>query len=361
MLEKIDTLIKMSSLQGFDLIDVTLNAAYTTPVQDVSSFRSLRGLYFSNAGTLITLNWSSDQGKNTDYQDTITQTAGVASSVSYAIKAKYLSITFTPALTPSNVRYQTLFFFEALGLVDLGNAGTGAEIYKVAEHKIRSVKSSDSSITVAELLNEIDLTVPAVTLTSAGGTETLVNDGTGPTLAVKGISAGSNITLSSTATALTISATGGGSTVYFKAYPNANLTNVTGDGTQLGPIIFNSTAINVGAGYNTGTGSFTAPVAGTYLFSCSFYMSGVASNHDTMEFQIARASPTVQYGSVVHLNPANVRRPSGNLGITQSGLITLLAGESVQIYLRIAGGSKVVTIEGSSQQLTNFCGHYIGP
>lgn len=44
----------------------------------------------------------------------------------------------------------------------------------------------------------------SVTLTSAGGTETLVNDGTGPSLATKGITAGTGISLSSTATALTV-------------------------------------------------------------------------------------------------------------------------------------------------------------
>lgn len=43
-----------------------------------------------------------------------------------------------------------------------------------------------------------------VTLTSAGGTETLVNDGTGPTLATKGVTAGTGISLSSTATDLTV-------------------------------------------------------------------------------------------------------------------------------------------------------------
>jgi hypothetical protein len=43
-----------------------------------------------------------------------------------------------------------------------------------------------------------------VTLASAGGTETLVNDGTGPSLATKGITAGTGISLSSTATDLTV-------------------------------------------------------------------------------------------------------------------------------------------------------------
>lgn len=48
----------------------------------------------------------------------------------------------------------------------------------------------------------------SVALTSAGGTETLVNDGTGPSLATKGLTAGTGITLSSTATDVTITATG---------------------------------------------------------------------------------------------------------------------------------------------------------
>jgi hypothetical protein len=51
-------------------------------------------------------------------------------------------------------------------------------------------------------------TAPAVpiVLTSAGGTETLVNDGTGPSLATKGLTAGNGITLSGSATAVTITA-----------------------------------------------------------------------------------------------------------------------------------------------------------
>jgi hypothetical protein len=49
-------------------------------------------------------------------------------------------------------------------------------------------------------------TAPAVpvVLTSAGGSQTLVNDGTGPSLATKGLSSGKGITLSSTATEVTI-------------------------------------------------------------------------------------------------------------------------------------------------------------
>jgi hypothetical protein len=50
----------------------------------------------------------------------------------------------------------------------------------------------------------------AVTLSSAGGTQTLVNDGVGPALATKGLSAGSGIALSSDSTSVTVAVSGGG-------------------------------------------------------------------------------------------------------------------------------------------------------
>lgn len=54
----------------------------------------------------------------------------------------------------------------------------------------------------------IDNSDPAtsVTLSSAGGTETLVADGTGPTLVVKGLTAGAGVTLTPTGSDITISA-----------------------------------------------------------------------------------------------------------------------------------------------------------
>ena len=41
------------------------------------------------------------------------------------------------------------------------------------------------------------LNSPTITLTSAGGSDSLVNDGTGPALAIKGLSAGTGITVTS--------------------------------------------------------------------------------------------------------------------------------------------------------------------
>jgi hypothetical protein len=65
-----------------------------------------------------------------------------------------------------------------------------------------SVTSSATEILIANTLPDV-----TVTLASAGGTETLVNDGTGPVLATKGLTAGNGITLTGSATAVTIAAT----------------------------------------------------------------------------------------------------------------------------------------------------------
>ena len=50
----------------------------------------------------------------------------------------------------------------------------------------------------------------SVSLSSAGGTESLVEDGTGPALGLKGLTAGTGITLTATSTDITIDSTGGG-------------------------------------------------------------------------------------------------------------------------------------------------------
>lgn len=70
------------------------------------------------------------------------------------------------------------------------------------------VTTNDS---VAEALQDIvnyfcNTAGSPVTLTSAGGNISLVNDGTGPTLAVKGVTAGYGINITTTATEVTVAA-----------------------------------------------------------------------------------------------------------------------------------------------------------
>jgi hypothetical protein len=111
-----------------------------------------------------------------------------------------------------------------------------------------------------------------VTLTSAGGTETLVNDGTGPSLATKGLSASTGISLSSNATAVTITnsapdqvvslgTTGTGFSVT-GSYPSFTLQNTLPDQT----VVLNSgTGISVTGTYPTFTITNTATTTGDSL------------------------------------------------------------------------------------------------
>jgi hypothetical protein len=104
-----------------------------------------------------------------------------------------------------------------------GPAGTGADVTLSSaggtslvtdpSGPTLQVKGLAAGIGIQVLNNPTELTITnsdpgsGVSLTSAGAlfvTESLVNDGSGPSLAVKGISAGTGITLSSTGTAVTI-------------------------------------------------------------------------------------------------------------------------------------------------------------
>ena len=80
----------------------------------------------------------------------------------------------------------------------------------------------------------IEASSPAssVSLSSAGGVETLVNDGTGPTLAVKGLTASTGISLTSTATAITLTNNDPGSAVTLTdAGVGSGHQNLVNDGT----------------------------------------------------------------------------------------------------------------------------------
>lgn len=72
-------------------------------------------------------------------------------------------------------------------------------------------------------------------LTSAGGTESLVNDGVGPTLATKGLTAGAGISLSATGTDITITNTSTGAAVTLADAGTATHESLVNDG--VGPAL----------------------------------------------------------------------------------------------------------------------------
>ena len=149
------------------------------------------------------------------------------------------------------------------GTETLVNSGTGPSLATKG-------LTAGAGITLTPSATDITITSTAssVSLTSAGGTETLVNDGTGPSLATKGLTAGAGITLTPSATDITITSTGGGgvsSTDYVFAYDTKIQTIVRPDIFQ--DVIFGSNAIINGWMHDPNTESFVCATNGIYIIT----------------------------------------------------------------------------------------------
>ena len=109
----------------------------------------------------------------------------------------------------------SLIFTNSAGTdIDLSAAAVGATLTSTGGTTLvvdgvgptLSIKglTASGNASITDNGTDLEVVAPVTTLTSAGGTETLVNDGTGPTLATKGITAGTGISLVGAATDLTI-------------------------------------------------------------------------------------------------------------------------------------------------------------
>lgn len=134
---------------------------------------------FSNTPYSIYVNWSMDNGTNTDYQDSLVGTS-LEQVISVPVRARWVSINVVPSIPPQVFRMNVSLNSNSLGLVNLSNAGTGAKLYKSSVSKVRSIISSDSSILVQELADTIDLTSTGLAIDSRDYTFSSGSDVTFP-------------------------------------------------------------------------------------------------------------------------------------------------------------------------------------
>lgn len=190
----------------------------------------------------------------------------------------------------------------------------------------------------------------AVTLTSAGGVQTLVNDGVGPALATKGLTAGTGISLGSDTLSVTINNSDPGSAVTLTNV-GTDVSNVTLPVTTTGP---NMTVKGVGAG----NGLHTTQANNTIIFSTNFtadVINGPASN----QLYIVPVNCIMPMMSITAGGGAG---GPGDGGVTGGGgggsggqitNIPLQPGDEIH-YTLGAGGSGITGVIGNPGTLSNF-------
>lgn len=121
--------------------------------------------------------------------------------------------------------------------------------------------------------------------------------------------------------------------------------NSGGDISSGNVMVFNSTRVNIGNHFDTSTGKFTAPVAGTYFFNTTCLSTSNASSNDLQ----------------IRVDGTNVAQARADVGssahnsVSVTVIVTLTANQVVDVY--IAGGSGFY---GSSGEYNTFCGYLIG-
>jgi hypothetical protein len=150
----------------------TVNETLFGPTKDLDfidclGFTSANVMALSNADYEIRIQWSMDQGVNVDLQEFDgVQLAGSTFVRELPIKARWLKFKYTdPTLVGGKLlRMQVSLNTKSSGAstssaLTLVNLGAGAELYDAGQTGIRSITSSDASVTVTQLVDEVNLAV----------------------------------------------------------------------------------------------------------------------------------------------------------------------------------------------------------
>lgn len=144
----------------------------------------------------------------------------------------------------------------------------------------------------------------------------------------------------------------------FFANNSTDINDVTGDGTTYTVIFNNLTYGQQGSGYNTGTGVFTAPVTGWYLFTYRLGLAGLTSSHTACNADLVTTdSFGLVYRSVY--NPAAIKDSSNFCTVHDSQIVYLAATNTIKVNITVFSGTKVVDIVGP-QSTVQFYSTFTG-
>jgi hypothetical protein len=137
----------------------------------------------------------------------------------------------------------------------------------------------------------------------------------------------------------------------FQVYLNSQASNVTGDGTVY-TVAFASKVFDQNSDFNTGTFTFTAPVAGRYLFLGVISLAGTSAiTTDTYFIDLVTTANTFALAQGL----VGITGPS----IPYSQIANMSASDTATITVKCTGGTKIVAVYGDSLKSTSFSGYLI--
>lgn len=155
--------------------------------------------------------------------------------------------------------------------------------------------------------------------------------------------------------------TGGGTgqttSPLFSAYQNAEVSNVTGDGT-IYTVSFNTVLFDLTSSYNNGTFIFTAPVTAKYLFitTISFFGMGAGHTQGFGFFNVASNAWTFAQNNPNAIKGVILNETTYN----GSMIFSLSANDQVKVQLEVDNSTKTIGLEGSAApSKTTFSGFLI--
>lgn len=144
----------------------------------------------------------------------------------------------------------------------------------------------------------------------------------------------------------------------FLATLSSDMTNATGDTTEV-TITFNAETFDQNSNFNTGTYTFTAPVAGRYLFFASQSSRQYTASHNYGRLEIWTTGQRF-FTNVVA--PAKVYETGSGANIwccTATCIANMAASDTAYVRMVVNGGTKVVDIEATGTGINTFFGGYL--
>lgn len=138
----------------------------------------------------------------------------------------------------------------------------------------------------------------------------------------------------------------------FAAQVTTTVTNATGDGTVV-TIVAETEIFDQGSDYDTGTGTFTAPVTGRYLFNCGCQLSVLGAGHTAGFYQILTSN---RFAETFRFNPANLRDTNNFVAMSGGVLIDMDASDTMTFRIGVFNSTKTVSITGNANMTTFITG-----